>query len=152
MSFAQKLSSGVQKHMAHLKAMYANRVAAAEARAQQRLANARTKTEKELVKLQLVRDKMSAKKELYEAQVATRRAREALEKARKEAGDLTLGERLGVMGKDLQRRLWQPQKPTRRQAVRKRASTPRTVASTTTAKTTKTTRSGPKTATKTRRN
>ncbi len=99
MSFTQKLSAGVKKHMANLKEMHDQRVQAAEDRARRQLAAAQTKTEREKVKLQLRRDLMAAKKELYEAQTAARQAKTALEKARKEAGDLTMGERLGQVGR-----------------------------------------------------
>lgn len=94
MDFKQKVSVAVRRHMANLQTMYNERVRTAEARARFRLSNAKTKTEKGKIKLQLERERLDAKKELYEAQIATRTARAAVEKARKEAGDLTLSERV----------------------------------------------------------
>ena len=93
MKFAKKLSAGVKKHLSYLKGLYDKRIELAESRARQQLGKAQTKVAREKVMLQLKRDKMTAKKELYEAQIATKRAKTALEKARKEAGDLTISER-----------------------------------------------------------
>ena len=103
MSFAQKLSSEVRKHMSNLNRMHDERVARAEARAREQLAKAKTNTDREKVKLQLQREKMQAKQELYEAQTATKKAKTAMEKARKEAGDFTIGERVGQAGQSIGR-------------------------------------------------
>lgn len=94
MDFKQKVSVAVRRHMANLQKMYNERLRTAEARARTRLAFAKTKTERKKIQLQLERERLDAKKELYEAQIATRNARAAVEKARKEAGDLTLSERV----------------------------------------------------------
>ena len=94
MSFTQKVSSGVKKHLSNLKNAYDGQVKAAEVRAQAKIALAKTKLERELAKLQLQRDKVALKKELYEAQIATRKAEVALKAARLEAGDLTIPERI----------------------------------------------------------
>lgn len=103
MSFAQELSSRVKRHLSNLKRLYDERVDRATARARKQLATAKTKTAKETIKLQLQRDKMDAKKELYEAQIATQKAKDALEVARKEAGDLTLGERFSKVARSFGR-------------------------------------------------
>ena len=94
MDFKQKVSVAVRRHMANLQKMYNERVRTAEARARFRLSNAKSKTAKGKIKLQLERERLQAKQELYEAQIATRNARAAVEKARKEAGDLTLSEKM----------------------------------------------------------
>ncbi len=103
MNFTQKLAAEVKKHLANLREAHDRRVDRATAKARRELAVAKTRTEKEKIKLQLQRDKMDAKKELYEAQVATQKAKKALEVARKEAGDLTLGERLSRAGRSFGR-------------------------------------------------
>ena len=94
MSFTQKLAAGVKKHMSNLRKAYNNQMAAADARARADMAKTTTKLEREKVKTKLAREKLAIKKELYEAEAATRKAKTALEKARKEAGDLTTGEKL----------------------------------------------------------
>ena len=95
MSFKQLVSVATRRHMDNLRAMYNARIRTVEARAQFRLENAKTKTAKGKIKLQLERDRLDAKRELYEAQIATKKAKVAVEKARKEAGDLTLTEMVG---------------------------------------------------------
>jgi len=94
MSFAQKLATGVKKHMVNLQKAYENQIAAADARARASMAKTKTKAEREKVKTKLAQEKLAIRRELYEAQAATKKAKVALEKARKEAGDLTMGERL----------------------------------------------------------
>jgi len=101
MSFIQQLDAGVRKHMANLKAMHDRRVQEAETRARADIAHATTKLEQERAKLKLVREKLALKRELYEARLATRQAKAAMNKARIEAGDLSIGERLGKIGKDI---------------------------------------------------
>ena len=119
MRFTQRLSSGVRGHLSNLKNMYNKRIEMAEARARRQLDEARTKTDREKVLLKLKREKLSAKKELYEAQIATQKAKVAVEKARKEAGDLTVGERLGAFGKALYYGKKTRRKP-RRKTVRRK--------------------------------
>ena len=114
MKFAQKLATGVRKHLSNLKRLYDRRIQLAEARAQRQLADAKTKTAREKVRLQLSREKMLARKELYEAQIATQNAKKALEKARKEAGDLTVGERMITIYRSLQGK---PQKRKKKKPV-----------------------------------
>ncbi len=96
MNFAQKLSSTVKGQLSYLKSAHDRRVAEAEARAQLKLAKARTETERARAKLVLEREKLVLKRELYEAKTATLKAKAAVKKARLEAGDLTIGERLGA--------------------------------------------------------
>ena len=116
MRFTQRLSAGVKGHLSNLKDMHERRVEAAEAKAKRELAEARTKTDRQKVLLKLKREKLSAKKELYEAQLATKKAKKAVEKARKEAGDLTVGERIGAFGKAL---YGKPKRRATRRKVRK---------------------------------
>ena len=103
MSFASKVSSLARQHMSNLKEAYDDRVSRAELKARRRLADAKSKTGREKIKLQLEVDRMSARKELYEAQIAACKAKIALEKARKEAGDLTVGERFSRASSSLGR-------------------------------------------------
>lgn len=94
MGFRQVLSVVVNSHKKHLKDMYNKRIQMAETKAKAQLDRAKTMTERKKIRLSLERDKLAAKKELYEAQIATNKAKEAVEKARKEAGDLTVSERV----------------------------------------------------------
>ena len=99
MSFAQRLSGGVRKHLSNLTGLYDRQVKAAEERAKASLERAKTKTEREQAKQKLAREKLALKREYYEAKTATQRAKVAMQKARKEAGDLTMGERLSTFGR-----------------------------------------------------
>jgi len=126
MNFVQRVSSIVKKHIASIEAAYDRRVAEAEVRARHKLDRARTKQERELAMLQLRRDKATLRKELSEAKVATYKAETAAKKARREAGDLTVGERLGAVGSRLGREtvgvyraLEKAQRPKRRRTTRK---------------------------------
>lgn len=128
MGFTQKLTDTVKRHMVNLKAAHDKRVIEAEARARVRLATARTSTEREKAKLILEREKLALKMDLYEAQIATRKAKAAVNKARLEAGDLTIGERIGAVGSSLGREaksaykaLEKRSRPTRKRVVRKAA-------------------------------
>jgi hypothetical protein len=51
--------------------------------------------------LNLERERIDLKRKMYEETISVRRAREALERARIEAGDLTLSERLVRAGRSL---------------------------------------------------
>lgn len=99
MNFTQKLQTMVKKHMTNLQEAHDRRVKEAEVRAKIRMARARTDTERKLAKLQLEREKLKLKKDLYEARTATQKARDTVKKARLEAGDLTVGERLTKFGR-----------------------------------------------------
>ena len=130
MNFAQKLSATVKTQLAGIQSAHDKRVVEAEARARRNLAKARTKQERDLTMLQLQREKLALRRELSEAKVATQKAKFATEKARKEAGDLTVGERLGVFGARLgkqatgaYRALEKSQRPKRKRAVRKAVGT-----------------------------
>ena len=101
MSFAQKLSAGVRKHLSNLQDMHDKQVKAAEERAKASVERARTKTEREQAKQKLAREKLALKREYYEAKTATHKAKTAMQKARKEAGDLTVGERVYAFGHNL---------------------------------------------------
>ncbi|KKN59665.1 hypothetical protein LCGC14_0539920 [marine sediment metagenome] len=112
MNFTQKISAGVKKQLSNLKSAYDQRVKNAEVRAQAKIALARTKQERELALLQLQRDKIALKKELYEARIATKNAAVALKKARLEAGDLTISERLAATYKAFMKSQKQPRRST----------------------------------------
>ena len=103
MQWSQRVSSMVRKHLANIQAAHDRRVDEAVARARRQLDSARTTQERKLVVLQFQRERAALGKELSEAKIATRRAKEAAEKARREAGDLTFGERLGTLGSGLAR-------------------------------------------------
>ena len=94
MSFVGKVSSGFKKHMANLKGAHDRRMTQAEARAREQIANARTAIEKEKALTQLRTERLNAQRELLEARAAGKRAAQALQKAKREAGDVGLGERL----------------------------------------------------------
>ncbi len=125
MNFAQRLQVMVKKHMANLQEAHDRRVKEAEARAKAKMARARTDNERKLAKLQLEREKLKLRKDLYEAKIATQRARDAVKKARLEAGDLTVGERLTEFGRismKTYRTLAKGRRTgTRRKATRRRA-------------------------------
>ena len=120
MNFAQKLSGGVRKHLSNLNDMYDRRVKAAEDKARVRMEQAKTKTEREKAKLKLAREKIALKRELYEARIATNKAKSAMEKARKEAGDLTVGERIGGGLRAFGRGFYQGPKKRRKKVVRRK--------------------------------
>ncbi len=110
MSFATAIADLARAHMARLKKAYDNRIVVAEERARRRMQVARTKTDREKIKQQLEQERLTARRELYEAQIATKKAKiatnkakEALDRARKEAGDLTVGERAQRMGSEVGR-------------------------------------------------
>ncbi len=110
----------LQKQLSNLREMHDRRVKEAEARAEASMARAKTKVEREKAKLKLAREKLQLKKELYEAKTATVKAKAAVAKARKEAGDLTLGERLGSLEAGGMRMYKMLVGPKRRPAKKKR--------------------------------
>jgi len=130
MGISQRISTIVKKQLASIQSAHDRRLVEAEARARSKLAKAKTTQARELAILQLQREKMALSKELSEAKLATQKAKTAAEKARKEAGDLTVGERLGVFGSKLGKEakgaykaLEKAQRPKRKGNVRKVAGT-----------------------------
>jgi len=123
MSLTQRLATKVKAHMVNLQKAYNNQMAAADARARASMAKTKTKADREKVKAKLAQEQLAIKRELYEAQAATKKAKVSLEKARKEAGDLTMGERLEQTLKATYRGLrgTKPPKRTKRTTARKRA-------------------------------
>lgn len=119
MSFIQKVRATANRYIEQFQAIHDRKVAAAEAKTRAQLAKARTKTEKEKIKLQLKREKLVLQRELYEAKTATRRAQEAVVRARKEAGDVTLRERIGEVGGSFGKGLRQLIMPRRRRTATK---------------------------------
>lgn len=103
MSFAQKLSSTVKRHLANLQKAHDARLREAEKKARVKLAKAKTKAGRERAMLQLRTDRANLRRELSEAQIATQKAERAAKVARLEAGDLTFGERLAKSGRELGR-------------------------------------------------
>jgi len=120
MSLTQRLATKVKAHMANLQKAYNNQMAAADARARASMAKTKTKADRENVKARLAQEQLAIKRELYEAQAATKKAKDSLEKARKEAGDLTMGERLEQTLRATYRGV-RGTKPTKRTTTRKRA-------------------------------
>ena len=130
MGISQRISSTVKKHLSSIQSAHDRRLVEAKVRARRNLAKARTTQAKELAILQLQREKLDLARELSEAKIATQKVKVAAEKARKEAGDLTIGERLGGFGarlgkeaKGAYRALEKTQRPKRKGNVRKVAGT-----------------------------
>lgn len=95
MSFMQKINSMYRQQVQSLQTAHDKRERAAEERTRQEIAKARTQAEKTKAKLKLQRDKLALKRELVEARIATDKARKQLVQAKREAGDLSAGERIG---------------------------------------------------------
>lgn len=76
-----------------LQEAYDRRVQKAEEKAKVKLARSQTKADQEKAKLQLQRDNLNLQRELVEERIATQKAKAALKKAKREAGDLTITER-----------------------------------------------------------
>ncbi len=110
MSFTKDLAAKVKKHLQYLQQLRDRRIARATVRARQRLKVAKTVTERRKIKLALEQEKAATELELYEAITATKKAKRAAEIARKEAGDLTFGERLSKGAKTLYKGLVTPPK------------------------------------------
>ncbi len=98
MNFAQRLGAEVGKQLSNLKVWRDKRSAQAEERSKQQLADAQVKTAREKISLQLKREKMITQRELYEEQLATQQAKQALDKSRRAVGALTVGEQLSEGG------------------------------------------------------
>ena len=97
------------KVLANIRRSYNSAKGAIDQRAERDLSRARTSNEKELVKLRQRRDHATLDKELAEAKKATQKAEEAALKAKREAGDVGVLERLskfavGLGGKPTRRR------------------------------------------------
>ena len=118
MNLVQKAREVTQR----IQALHDRRVREAEDRATASLARARTQADREKAKQKLAREKIALQRELYEAKTATQKAKTAMEKARKEAGDLTVGEKLGAFGRQL---YYGKRKPAKRRVVRRKKATPK---------------------------
>jgi len=120
--FTLMVTAATKRHLANLRGMHDRRVKEAEARAKAKMAIAQTKAEREKAKMALEREKLNLKRELYEARIATQKAKTAVKKARLEAGDLTIGERLEAT----YRAFTKPKRrAVRRPATKKRKTTKR---------------------------
>ncbi len=106
--------------LANIRRSYNSAKGAIDQKAERDLARARTRNEKELVKLRQRREHATLDKQLAEAKTATRKAELAARKAKTEAGDISVIERLAQFSKGLSA------KPTRR---RKKSTAKRTVKS-----------------------
>lgn len=98
MSFFTKIRSAVTSYNKRLKSIADKQAQAADRRAKARMEQATTRTEKLRAKAQAAREKEKVYKELAEAQESARKAASALNRARKEAGDLTGMEKLRSFG------------------------------------------------------
>ena len=126
MGFTQDLSAMVNKQLRNLQEARDRQAKAADARARAKLAKAKTAVEKEKVKLGLIREKAALDKELYEARTATVKAKQAVQKARKESQDVGGGGQLDKLGADAKRAggkfykwLFTPTKAPRRRTVKR---------------------------------
>lgn len=93
MSFTKKLQTGFQRHVSNLKSAHDKYIREAESRADAKLARAKSQIEREKIRAQLAREKLNAQRELYEAKTAAAKAKSALQKAKREAGDVGMVER-----------------------------------------------------------
>ncbi len=101
MSILTRINSIATQQVDRIKKAYKQHDKMLLAQARRQVALAKTKTAKEKVRLQLESDRVRLKTELAEAREATYKAKvraqqavKAANKARIEAGDLTIGERL----------------------------------------------------------
>ncbi len=107
-------SVNFNKILSNIRRSYNSAKQAIDQRAERDLARARTRNEKEIVKLRQRKERADLDKQLAEARQATRKAEEAALKAKREAGDVSVLERLSKFSRSL------GGKPTRR---RKKATT-----------------------------
>lgn len=90
----KKLMTAVKGGASGLQKAYRDMQRAAEERAKRNIAKAKTKHEKEMARINLEREKVAIQLQMYEAQAALAREKEAATKAWRAAGGRTLGERL----------------------------------------------------------
>lgn len=98
MAIHTTISIAVKKQLAHIQKLHDKRLAESASRAKRDLKKARTRHDKEVAILRFRQEKAGLQQELSEAKIATQKAKAAAEKARKEAGDLTISERFGIFG------------------------------------------------------
>jgi hypothetical protein len=101
MSFLTQLKAATQRHIKTLQRAHAMRVKEAERRAKLNLAHAKTKAEREKAMLSLRREKANLSQELSEAKIATQKAEAAAKRARIASGNLTMGEGLNKVGRQI---------------------------------------------------
>lgn len=130
-NFGRSVKNIVNRHLLTLKVNYHKGVADAETRARQRLEEAQTRAEKQRIVQQLNLERHRLNKEMYEAKVATQRAAEAARRARIEAGDLTLAERVQATYKAFTK----PAAPVKRRTATAKPSTRKKATTTTKTKT-----------------
>jgi len=98
-----KIAEFTSRHIASLKDAHRRYIEAADARAESKLARAQTGAERDRIRTNLKIEKMKAKKELMEAQTAAMKAKAALKRAKREAGDIGMGERFAKGAARLQK-------------------------------------------------
>lgn len=94
MSFVDRVNSMVRKYSASLKAVADKQAAMADAKARRRMQEATTQAEKLRIKAKADQEKAAVYRELHEAQVAAAKAAAAVKKAKQEAGDIPLADKL----------------------------------------------------------
>ena len=113
------------KILANIRRSYNSAKENIDQKAERDLARARTRNEKELVKLRQRREHAALDKELADAKTATRKAEEAALKAKREAGDVSVLERLSKFSLRLGGKPRRRRTTTRKKAAPKRKTATR---------------------------
>ena len=85
----------IKRGISGIQDAYNRQRSAIEERANQRLATAKTKLEKERIKSDLELEKLKLQREMYSAKAAVKIEKVAVAKAKREAGVVGIGERVG---------------------------------------------------------
>ena len=98
--FTQGITASFNKHIKSIRDAHARHLKAAERRATASLARAKSQAERDRIRTNLEIEKLKLRKSLEEARTAAVKAKGALKKAKREAGDISFGERVsrGVAG------------------------------------------------------
>ncbi len=94
-SNGNRFIGAIKKGISGIREAYRRQKKAAEDRADRRMKVAKTKFEDKSIKADLELEKLKLQREMYEAIAAVRREKVAIAKAKKEAGVVGLGERVG---------------------------------------------------------
>lgn len=103
MPFHHKITQTIKGGVTQLQDAHKRRVKAADAKARKKMRMAKTALQREKARTDLAREKVSLERELYESKLALQQEKKAATQARQAAGVLTVGERLGKMGKSFGR-------------------------------------------------
>ncbi len=104
-----------------IRRLYAQQKKAAEERAKRRMAQAKSGYERERIKAELESEKLKLQRQMYEAKASVLRGKEAVAKAKREAGVVGAGERLGGAIKTGRRLLFgKPRQSRRKKTTKKR--------------------------------